>query len=602
MFLYLVSSLCGDAALAQVELPAVEWERIFGGANTDEGFWVQQTSDTGFILSGRTKLSQGEWDAFLIKTDQTGNLVWEKTFDEPGGFRNSVQQTSDGGYILRGWGRGGIQRGRDAGSSLSYLLKTDPDGDLLWQETFLGVEGSSVQQTTDGGYVLAGTVSLYDKKNKTLMFDGELIKTDSNGQLEWRKTFDFTDRDIFRSVRQIPDPDGGYIVVGESDGIALFRMDQAGIFLWRRSYQSGRGTSVQVTRDGGYIVTGVSDQQVYFFRTNSNGDPVWETSFPGGGGFAEETTDGGFILKGGHLRRTDSEGNPLWDRSVRGRQVRQTSDGGYVLIGEKFQANSSATDVSLVKLAPCDSDCDGDGVENPADNCPNHPNPDQKDGDGDGAGDVCDACPGFDDNLDADGDATPDDCDVCPNDPGDDIDADGLCGDIDNCPSVSNAAQADGDTDGVGDACDNCPNDVNPGQEDTDGDGIGDACDACKKKNDPCALDSECCSGNCRYNGKCAGGAGGGGTLPEGRFLRGDSNSDGHLDVADAIFSLRYLFAGGATPACLDAADANDSGVVDISDAMYILSALFTGVATVPQPYPEAGLDPTGDQLECGGR
>lgn len=104
------------------------------------------------------------------------------------------------------------------------------------------------------------------------------------------------------------------------------------------------------------------------------------------------------------------------------------------------------------------NDRDGDGINDPDDNCPDDPNADQADTDGDGLGDVCDPCP-FDSLNDQDGD--------------------GECGDVDNCPQTPNPDQADSDTDGVGDVCDNCPNDSNPDQADADGDGVGDVCDNC---------------------------------------------------------------------------------------------------------------------------
>ena len=73
--------------------------------------------------------------------------------------------------------------------------------------------------------------------------------------------------------------------------------------------------------------------------------------------------------------------------------------------------------------------------------------------------------------------------DPCPADPLDDVDADGVCGDVDNCPVDPNPGQADADGDLLGDACDNCVNDPNPGQLDADGDGLGDVCDSCAARN-----------------------------------------------------------------------------------------------------------------------
>ncbi|MGM0577988.1 MAG: DUF7507 domain-containing protein, partial [Myxococcota bacterium] len=99
---------------------------------------------------------------------------------------------------------------------------------------------------------------------------------------------------------------------------------------------------------------------------------------------------------------------------------------------------------------PC-LDSDADGVCDDHDNCVLTPNADQTDSDGDGTGDACDDCDRGDDTLDSDGDGTPDACDVCPYDPDDDIDGDGVCGDVDNCPTVANTDQTDSDLDGDGD-------------------------------------------------------------------------------------------------------------------------------------------------------
>ncbi len=89
--------------------------------------------------------------------------------------------------------------------------------------------------------------------------------------------------------------------------------------------------------------------------------------------------------------------------------------------------------------------------------------------------------------------------------------------------------------------------------------------------------------------------------LPKGpKFRRGDSNSDGRVDLSDAIFTLNYLFLGGEGPGCLDAADSDDSGSVDITDAIATLNYLFLGGPAPPDPGPaECGLDPTDDVLAC---
>ncbi|HVR74449.1 MAG TPA: hypothetical protein VMT52_08965 [Planctomycetota bacterium] len=82
-------------------------------------------------------------------------------------------------------------------------------------------------------------------------------------------------------------------------------------------------------------------------------------------------------------------------------------------------------------------------------------------------------------------------------------------------------------------------------------------------------------------------------------FLRGDANNDTSVNIADAIFTLGYLFLGSDTPPCLDAADTNDDGSTDIADPIYTLSALFSGGPPPAAPYPIFEADPTEDDLGC---
>jgi hypothetical protein len=197
-------TLFTEYAHAQV----VRFAKTYGGTDWDKARSVRQTSDGGYIVAGYTNsFGAGGYDFFLIKTDAYGNVQWAKTY---GGTDNdwalSVQQTYDGGYIVAGltssFGMGGYD---------FFLIKTDENGNIQWAKTYGGTNEDwaySVRQTSDGGYIVAGYTGSFGAGG----YDFFLIKTDENGNIQWAKTYGGTDNDWARSVQQTYD--GGYIVAG----------------------------------------------------------------------------------------------------------------------------------------------------------------------------------------------------------------------------------------------------------------------------------------------------------------------------------------------------------------------------------------------------
>ena len=146
---------------------------------------MRQTIDGGYIVSGYTSsFGAGNTDVWLIRTDTLGNTVWTKTY---GGNRYeegwSVLQSTDGGYIIAG-----STSSFKEGYNDVWLIKTDSSGDTLWTKTYGGSQDEhsfSVQQTTDGGYILTGYTTSYAVGG----IDFWLVKTDSSCAILWTRAY-----------------------------------------------------------------------------------------------------------------------------------------------------------------------------------------------------------------------------------------------------------------------------------------------------------------------------------------------------------------------------------------------------------------------------
>jgi len=346
------------------QAPDITWTRTYGGngVELDFGESVQQTTDRGFIICGWTGsfglTSSAVW---LIKTDAMGDTLWSKIFDTDGDDRGfSVKQTNDGGFILSG-------RKDTFGSTAGdvWLIKTNEFGDIIWSKTFGGngfESGYSVKQTFDEGFIVSGEQD----------FGSWLLKTDSFGDTLWTKNY----LGILTSGLDVAQTsDSGYIITGYltdilGENLRLLKTDSEGDTLWAKTYIRGRGESVQQTNDKGYIITGYNSMwgDLCLIKADLNGNTEWIKRYGGiddAHGFSvQQTLDNDYIITGYNslsagdhnlwVLKTNSLGDTLWTKSIddsgseEGYSIQQTLDGGYIITG--INGGFYQWDLWLIKL------------------------------------------------------------------------------------------------------------------------------------------------------------------------------------------------------------------------------------------------------------
>jgi len=233
-----------------------EWIRNYGGAGEDHAMALVETSDVGYVIAGYTRLPEGGYDSWLIKTDSLGNLEWNKTYS--GGMVHSLVETSDGGYATCGYGYA-----FDSGGGDFWLVKTDANGNVEWNRTIGGAYldfGRSLVQTSDDGYAMCGYTHSFGAGG----IDFWLVKTDSVGNMQWNQTYGGTNVDAAYSL--VETSDGGYALAGYTQSFSsgyrdfwLIKTGAYGNMEWSQTHggtKSENANSLIETSDGGYVVAG----------------------------------------------------------------------------------------------------------------------------------------------------------------------------------------------------------------------------------------------------------------------------------------------------------------------------------------------------------
>lgn len=339
-------------ALNVTAQPNIQWKKSFGGLDVEMAYAIQQTNDLGYVVAGSANStggdisgSHGDFDFWVIKLNEYGGFQFKKSlggssFDEA----RAVQQTTDGGYIVAGVTKSndGNVTGNHGGKDF-WIVKLSSTGTIEWQKTYGGTGDEvayAVKQTTDGGYVVVGETGSSD--GDVTGFHGNLdywiIKIDGSGTLEWQKALGGTEFDVPSSVLQTPD--GGYIINGNSSS---YNGDVAGA-------------------KGAY--------DFWVVKLDATGAVQWKQNY-GGSGYEygnsiQLTSDLGYVMLGhtqssdgdvsvakGHFDywvvKIDSTGSIQWDKSYGGSgedyglNLSTTGDGGYFLAGNSYSMDGDVT-------------------------------------------------------------------------------------------------------------------------------------------------------------------------------------------------------------------------------------------------------------------
>lgn len=365
----------------QAQAPDVAWTKTFGDSTIQWPWYVEETSDSGYIVTGYTKVQGGDVsDIYIVKLRPNGDSDWSRTYgtetcDDVAG---SAKETSDGGLIVAAYKFG------DCGTILAdfYVMKLDSLGGMIWDRTYdydtTTDYAYDICQTLDGGFIIVGHTYYYSDSLGGYDWGANIVKTDAAGNkvhhvLEVKSGTQYPNRVVATS-------DSGAIAVGSAGGIYIMKIGKSGDISWTRKYGgSGAGWSILELPEGGYMAFGDRDfgypydRDFWLLRLDTLGDTLWSrqyrhTSDDLGYGL-DRTADGGFVMCGDAFRdgtgpkdmyiiRTDANGDTLWTKMIGSDRyeyaycVKQTMDGGYIVCGRTDMHGSLDDDFYIVKLNP----------------------------------------------------------------------------------------------------------------------------------------------------------------------------------------------------------------------------------------------------------
>ena len=351
-FILIIAALCFSTyCLGQA--PAIQWQKCFGGSYGEIPNGILQTADGGYLICGSTTSVDGQVtglhdpsstnsDVWLVKTDASGNLKWQKCLGGSGSdAANAVIQAADGSYVFVANTNSldGDVTG-DHGSDV-WVVKVDTTGNIIWEKCFGGSlydGGSAIRETSDHGFIVCGSTASNDgdvsgnHMGQGFPTDVWIFKVSNTGSLLWQKCYGGTSYEEAVSIQQTVD--GGFIAVGQTgsndgdvtgnhgqDDYWLIKLDPTGNLSWAKCFggsQAEWSGGVQQCSDQSYILAGYSNSHdgdvtgilgssinYWIVKVGISGNLLWEKSYGGGGGLADDransvtqTPDGGYLAAG----------------------------------------------------------------------------------------------------------------------------------------------------------------------------------------------------------------------------------------------------------------------------------------------------------------
>lgn len=425
MYRALLLSISLISSIGFGQEPVIEWQKSYGGSLLDGASMISRTSNGEYIVVGESESndgdisnSQGSFDYWILKIDGTGNIIWQKSLGGSGfDGVSSLDITSDNGYIIAGTSDsndGDVTNNN--GSYDFWVVKLDDNSNIIWQKSLGGSNNEfarAIQQTSDGGYIVAGSSYSNDGDLSTNNGNSDfwIVKLTSSGSIEWEKSLGGTFNEEAWSIRETSD--NNFIVLGMSNSdngdvtenngsldLWIVKLSPVGDLLWQKSLGGSHNEtarSIRETPDSGFIIVGGSRSNdgdlssnngfddYWIVKTDSLGNIIWQKSFGGSLGDVAQsvqlTSNGEYVIcgqsfsddgdvLGNHgssdswVLKLNSVGDLIWQKSLggsdqdAGSHIEQTSDQGFIVTGFSqstdgdLTSNNGLSDYWVVKLSP----------------------------------------------------------------------------------------------------------------------------------------------------------------------------------------------------------------------------------------------------------